>query len=406
MAIFKKNNNWYIDYYVNGRRKRESIGPSKELAKKVLQKRKVQIAENKYLDVKRNDRIPFSEMAKLYLEVYSKPNKRSSWRDEISVKHLQSFFGRRNLHEITPLDVEKYKKKRVDEVSPATVNRETTCLKHILNKANEWGKIESNPIASVKLFKVREGRVRYLEKEEITRLIDACPDYIKPIVIVALNTGMRKGEIFNLKWNDIDFRKRIIYVLETKNNEVRKIPMNDITFRTLLQVRKNPHSPCVFCKSHGEPYKDIRGGFRTALGRAGIREFRFHDLRHTFASHLVMAGVDLKTVQELLGHKTFAMTLRYSHLSPDHKRQAMDLLGRRMDTIWTPTRKTKENLPLELLSELSNNGNEEDFAGVAESVDALDSKSSGVYPPCGFDSHLRHPPGTKRMKFSPPCYSP
>ncbi len=390
MGIFKKNNNWHIDYYVNGRRKRESIGPSKELAKKVLQKRKVQIAENKYLDVKRNEKIPFSEMAKLYLEAYSKPNKRSSWRDEISVKHLESFFGTKSLYAITPLDVEQYKKKRVDEVSPATTNRELACLKHIFNKANEWDKIESNPIASVKLFRVREGRIRYLEKEEIAKLIHTCPSYMKPMVILALNTGMRKGEIFNLKWNDIDFRKRIIYVLVTKNNEIRKIPMNDITFKTLLRVRKNPRSPYVFCKNNGEPYKDIRGGFKTALRRAGIKEFRFHDLRHTFASHLVMAGVDLKTVQELLGHKTFTMTLRYSHLSPDHKRQAMDILGRRMDTIWTPTRKTKETLPLELISEPSNNERKEDFAGVAESVDALDSKSSGVYPPCGFDSHLRH----------------
>ncbi len=355
-----------------------------------MQKRKVQIAENKYLDVKKNERIPFSEMAKLYLEAYSKPNKRSSWRDEISVKHLESFFGRRSLYTITPLDVEQYKKKRVNEVSSATTNRELACLKHIFTKANEWGKIEGNPIASVKLFKVREGRIRYLEKEEMAKLIDTCPSYMKPMVISALNTGMRKGEIFNLKWNDIDFRKRIIYVLVTKNNEVRKIPVNDITFKTLLRVRKNPRSPYVFCKNNGEPYKDIRGGFNAALKRAGIKEFRFHDLRHTFASHLAMAGVDLKTVQELLGHKTFAMTLRYSHLSPDHKRQAMDILGRRMDTNWTPTRKLKETLPVELISELSNNEHEEDYAGVVELADTLDSKSSEAYPSCGFKSHLRH----------------
>jgi len=134
---------------------------------------------------------------------------------------------------------------------------------------------------------------------------------------------MRKSEIFNLKWNDIDFRNRIIYVLETENNEVRKIPMNEIIFRTLLKVRKNPNSAYVFCKKNGDPYKDIRDGFKAALKRAGIKNFRFHDLRHTFASHLVMAGIDLKTVQELLEHKTFEMTLRHSHLSPDHKRRAL-----------------------------------------------------------------------------------
>jgi len=146
--------------------------------------------------------------------VYSKPNKRSSWRNEISVKHLTSYFGKKSIQEITPLDVEKYKKERVKQVSPTTVNREIACLKHIFNKAKERETIKMNPVSSVRLFKVQDKRVRYLEKEEIARLIDACPDYMKPIVIVALNTSMRKSEIFNLKWNDIDFRNRIIYVLE------------------------------------------------------------------------------------------------------------------------------------------------------------------------------------------------
>ena len=137
MSVYKKDNTWYIDYYVNGRRKRESIGPSKELAKKVLQKRKVQIAENKYLDVKRNERIPFSEMTKLYLEAYSKPNKRSWDRDELSIKHLNSFFSNKYLHEIGPLNIEKYKVERKRQVSPSTVNRELACLKHMYVKAIE-----------------------------------------------------------------------------------------------------------------------------------------------------------------------------------------------------------------------------------------------------------------------------
>lgn len=140
MAIFKKNSTWYIDY-ANGRRKRESVGPSKELAKKVLQKRKVQIAENKYLNIKRDERIPFSEMARLYLEAYSKPNKRSWSRDELSIRHLSFFFGNKYLHEITPLDIENYKAERKEKVCPATVNRELSCLKHIYVKAMEWGKI-------------------------------------------------------------------------------------------------------------------------------------------------------------------------------------------------------------------------------------------------------------------------
>jgi len=157
MGIFKKGKNWYIDYYdQNRRRRREMIGPNKRQAEIVLQKRKVEIVEGKFLDVRKEKIVPFEEMAREYIEVYSKPNKRSSWRDEISVKHLVSHFGKKNIQEITPLDVEKYKKKRVQQVSPTTVNREITCLKHIFNKAKEWDKIESNPISSVKLFKVQD----------------------------------------------------------------------------------------------------------------------------------------------------------------------------------------------------------------------------------------------------------
>jgi len=380
MGVFKKATNYYIDYYLpNGRRKREKIGPSKKQAKLVLKKRKVQIAEGKFLDIRKEERISFDKMAKEYLEIHSKPNKRSSWRDEISIKHFSHYFGKKTLQEITSLDVEKYKQKRAREVSPSTVNREMTCLKTIFNKAKEWGKIKENQISLVKLFTVQNARLRYLEKEEIARLIQACPDHLKAIVTVALNTGMRKGEILGLKWPDIDFRNRLIYVLQTKNREIREIPMNDIVFRILLKVRKNPKSPYVFCKKEGSPYRNITGGFTNALKRARIRDFRFHDLRHTFASHLVMAGIDLKTVQELLGHKTFEMTLRYAHLSQDHKRWAINVLGHRLDTIWTPEDKKAKKLELSPSLELRYNEDWEGYNEAAKSPDALPLKSTASF---------------------------
>ena len=148
-------------------------------------------------------------------------------------------------------------------------------------------------------------------------------------MIVALNTGMRKEEILSLKWKDVDYRIRTISILDTKNGESRELPMNDIVYRILLAVKKTDR-PWVFCKKDGERYGNVRKAFEGARKRAGIVDFRFHDLRHTFASHLVMAGVDLRTVQELLGHKSFEMTLRYAHLSPEHKKAALDVLGKRM----------------------------------------------------------------------------
>jgi len=191
-----------------------------------------------------------------------------------------------------------------------------------------------------------------LTKEEIKALYYACPGHLKPIIVVALNTGMRKGEILNLKWDDLDFRQKIIYLLNTKNNEKKEIPMNQVVFYTLFKVKKHPESPYVFCNKDGKPYGSVKTAFRNALKKAGIKNFRFHDLRHTFASHLVMAGVDLNTVKELLGHKDIKMTLRYAHLSPDHKRRAVETLCNKMDTIWTPKQKKEKFTAEHILSNL------------------------------------------------------
>jgi len=181
-----------------------------------------------------------------------------------------------------------------------------------------------------------------LEKEEIRALLDACSDHLKPIVVTALNTGMRKSEILGLKWPDVDLRQRIVYIYETKGGKSRKVDINDWLAETLIRRRKHPESPYVFCNKDGIPYGNIRKSFESAKRRAGIKDFRFHDLRHTFASHLVMAGIGLKTVQELLGHQTYQMTLRYAHLSPDHRRAAVNIFSSRMDTIWTPKSETQK----------------------------------------------------------------
>jgi len=342
VGVFKKGSNWYIDYYVQGRRKREKIGPSKAQARVVLQKRKVQIAEGKFLDVRGHQKLKFEDMGKLFLENYSKPNKRSWRRDEEIVGHLVDFFKGKNLHEVSPLDIEKYKRQRREEVSPATINRELSGLRNMYNRAIEWGMTEKNPVKGVKFFRENEGRLRFLGKEEIKRLYDACPDYLKPIVALAVSTGMRKGEILGLKWLDVDFRRRIIIILKTKGQKKREIPIGLGISRLLLRQRKYPDSPHVFCREDGRPVGSFRKAFDRVLKRAGIRDFTFHDLRHTFASHLVMRGVDLKTVQEIMGHSSFVTTLRYAHLAESHKRKAMELFDSRMDTIWTPKRKKEK----------------------------------------------------------------
>ncbi len=232
MGVLKRNNNWWIDYYFKGRRKREKIGPSKREAEIVLGKRKAQIREGKFFNVQRQNKVKFEEFTEIYLENYARPNKRSAWRDEISIKHLLTYFKGKYLYEIVSLDAEDYKRKRKEEVSPSTVNRELTCLKTIFNKAKEWGKVKENPISKVKFFKEENRRLRFLEKEEIGKLISACEGNLAIIVTLALHTGMRKGEILSLKWRDIDFSRKIITLLNTKSGEKREVPMDDLLYDT------------------------------------------------------------------------------------------------------------------------------------------------------------------------------
>jgi len=347
MGLRQKGGNWFIDYYAYGKRKREKIGPSKVLAETVLRKRKVAIAEGKFLDIRKEQRVKFEDFADEYLEKHCKTNNKSWLKsDYFNLKGLKKHFIGKYLHEITPKDIEDYRAERIKEVSKSTVNRALNCLSSLFNRAIEWDKATSNPMAKVKPYKVSGKRLRFLEKEEVNKLLLAIDQltltnkhnqytHLKPIVIVALHTGMRKGEILGLKWHDIDIKRNIIYLYNTKNGENREVPMNEVVQKTIIGVFKNPESQYIFCNKDGKPYGDIKKSFFTALNKAGIINFRFHDLRHTFASHLRMLGYALDTIAELLGHKSLEMTKRYAHLSPDYKQRAVDALGKQMDTIWT-----------------------------------------------------------------------
>lgn len=332
MGVYKKGKNWYIDYYLKGRRKRRKIGPSKKLAQQVLQDVHVKIAKGEYLGVYDEKKILFEDFSQQYI-AFSKTNKAWSTqrRDRFSVAQLISVFKGKYLFEITPRMIEKYKATRLGKVAPATVNRELACLKHMYTKANEWGYLKINPVKSVKLLKEPPGRLRYLNSDEAKTLLDACRDYLGSMVVTALNTGMRKGEILALRWKDVDLRNRKVTVRKPKNNEIRVIPINQTLYQELMNLSGQSDGEYVFTNGDGRPFGDIKKGFSAALQRAGIEDFHFHDLRHTFGSHLVMQGVDLKTIQQVMGHKDIKMTMRYSHLSPEYVQEAIG----RLDSVWT-----------------------------------------------------------------------
>jgi integrase len=234
------------------------------------------------------------------------------------------------LPKLTTAMIEKYKVQRSQEVKAGTVNRELALLKHMLTKAVDWGYLKQNPARAVKLLKEPPGRLRYLEAEDIQRLLEACDDpqtpYLRPIVMVALHTGMRLGEILGLRWGDLDLRHRLISITRTKNNERKTIPINEILYEELVNLSRHMNSPFLFCHPDRTRILRIDRSFPSALSRAGIKGFRFHDLRHTFASHLAMRRVSLETIGALLGHKDPKMTKRYAHLSPTTLQQAVTTL--------------------------------------------------------------------------------
>lgn len=246
------------------------------------------------------------------------------------VKALEDRFGNLPLKHFSTRLVEEYQTARLSAGNkPATVNRHLATLKHMIRKAVDWEMVDEGSLKRVlkaKQLPENNRRLRFLSGEEARVLVASCASHLRPIVITALNTGMRKEEILSLEWDrHVDLRHGFILLDQTKNGERRQIPISPMLREALSGIVRRIDVPYVFHDREGKRYKDIKTGFHAALRRSRIEDFRFHDLRHTFASLLVMGGVDLATVKELLGHD-FKMTLRYAHLAPAHKRAALGIL--------------------------------------------------------------------------------
>jgi integrase len=335
MGVFRRrypdgrlSKDWYIDYRIEGKRCKRRIGPNKKLAEQVLMDIEVKQAKGDYLGVHEVKKMLFADCLDEYLS-WAQVNKGANTYalNRFCADRLRETFTG-YLSGLTAKQVEDYKVKRRETVAPATVNRELAMLKHMCTKAVEWGYLKANPLKSVKFLKEPPGRLRYLTRQEMDTLIVACSAHLRPIVLMALHTGMRKSEILGLRWQDIDFAAKTITVRQTKNNEPKVIPMNQTLYAELHSRPRHLHSDYAFCNAAGERYDEVKRSFKTACRKAGIKDFRFHDLRHTFASHLVMNGINLKTVQHLLGHKDIRMTLRYAHLSREHLQAAVEILDR------------------------------------------------------------------------------
>ena len=340
--IYKRGKSWYLDFTYKGKRIRRAVGKDRKTAELALKDTEVRIAREEHLGIHENKRVLFEEFAEEYFE-YSRVNKaKSSFeRDVLSISHLKEAFGGVLLSEISTEQIEKYKIMRRNEVSPASVNRELACLSHMFTLARKWEIISHDPTKSVKKFKEPPGRIRFLTYDEINQLLDNCAPHLKPIIITALNTGMRKSEILNLEWRSVDLIQKIITMRKSKNNEMRTIPINNTLYKTLLDIHTTD-CKFVFHKDNGSPYRGIKNGFNAALRRARISDCTFHDLHHTFASHLAIEGFSLQLIRRLLGHKCFRVTLRYAHLSQESLRSAVMKLNSKIGTILAQAKKKEK----------------------------------------------------------------
>lgn len=283
-----------------------------------------------FLDKDKNHSPTLENFVKDYMK-HARANKRDWLNDEYRAGHLVKAFGVKRLSDITTWDVEQYRLNRKKKVQPATVNRDLALLRRMFNLAIEWGKCENNPVITKShFFKEPKHRIRFLTAEEESRLMEALSiprrEHVKAFATVALHTGMRRSELMRLKWEHVNFAASYLSVEQTKNDQPRDIPMNRVVRDTLRALPRL--CDYVFGSPlNNQPLRSVRTVFESALREAGVENFRFHDLRHTAATRLVMSGVDLVTVKEILGHKDIKMTLRYAHPTPESKRQAMDNLA-------------------------------------------------------------------------------
>ena len=285
-----------------------------------------------------------------YIENELAQRKSDNQKFDVQLNWWKKHIGPYSLCDVTPALIAEYRdqlqkepftykktedgKKVPKYRSNATVNRYMAALSIAMTIAtNEWGWLDENPMRKVKKRTEPKGRVRFLAEEEKVALLKACKKvdnpYLYTVVVLALSTGARFSEIMNLKWQDVDFERRRLIFMDTKNGEHRAAPLSQFPFEVLKnhsKIRKI-NSQYVFARSDGKAPMEIRKHWFIAIKDAGITDFKFHDLRHSAASYLAMSGATLLEIGQILGHKTSEMTKRYAHLTEQHTADVLERMN-------------------------------------------------------------------------------
>jgi len=339
MTIRKRGTRYYYDFMIRRQRYRGALpeARTKAQAERAETKIKTMVYERKYGKVSAS--IPFAEFVHSVYLPWAKTNKRSWGDDERHAKVYCRHFGNKSLSEIDYQMIQEFKVERMKSITrhgrvrkPASVNRELAILSGIFRMAVDYDEITDNPCRKVQKLPENNQRTRHLSFEEEDRLfakLNGNREYLRPIVTVAIYAGPRRGELLKLRWSDVDFALNIINFKQTKTNKDRSVPMEPIVRSVLLELREvagdleyafvNPDT--------GTRYTEVKRSFASACREAGIFDFTFHDLRHTFGTRLADAGVDVVKIKELMGHGSIVTTMRYIHATDQGKRGAIVVLS-------------------------------------------------------------------------------
>ncbi len=343
----KDDKGYFLDYFIREgglrKRKRVRLGQIPAVqAKRVLAQKMQAIVEQKYFDSDK-PQTTFLEAADSFL-AYSKARKKTFRNDAQIVERLKTYFGTRPLESLTVDLVDAYliqRRQQGNQVKSgktlrnATLNRDVACLKTIVSRAVLNRQLDRDPIVGIQRFK-EQSRDRTLTPEEYQALLACCPPHLQRIVELAYWTAMRRGEILGLRWDQVDFKNGVITLeaADTKTQEKREIPLNERLIALFQRIPRTLGSPYVFF-FQGRRVKDPRNGFATACRKAGIEDFRFHDLRHCAVTNFRKAGVSDTVIMSISGHKTYAVFRRYDRVDREDRKAALGRVESLNDTYMT-----------------------------------------------------------------------
>ncbi len=313
-------------------------------AKRWAQHTESAIREGRYFKTNEARRRTLSDCIDRYLLMVMPHKPKAERMQRPQLLCWKEAIGERLLHQVTPALISEHRDQLLlsntqiaRARSPATVNRYLAALSHVFTIAvREWNWIDENPVLNVNRLTEPRGRIRFLDDDERSRLLSACKssasEYLYTVVILALSTGARRMEILGLHWSDIDFQREVITLHDTKNGERRVLPLVGHAKTILLAYAKVRYfnTDLIFPSKDKKRPIDLRTPWKTALRKASIDNFRFHDLRHSAASYLAMNGATLAEIAEVMGHKTLQMVKRYAHLSEAHTAKVVASMNKKI----------------------------------------------------------------------------